>query len=601
MLLLYNRVSARDTDRPAGREKALAKAERRPNVVAVTTALSATIPAGMPLRDTVVDLLVVGSGTGMAAALAAHERGLTVMIAEKSSYVGGSTARSGGALWLPASPMLADKNAGDSLRRAETYLQSVVAGTAPDERSSAYLRNVNSMIGMLQRTTPIRLSWAKDYSDYHPEEPGGTASGRTCECRPLNSAILREYRTRLRPGVMEANVPMPTTTADYRWMNLMARVPRKGVPTVAKRLAQGVGGLLIGRRYVAGGQALAAGLFAGVVRAGIPIWTSTELQRLTVDDGRVTGAVVVHDGREIAVTARRGVVLAAGGFDHSMAMRWKFQSESLGEHLSLGADSNTGDAIHAGQDVGAATDLMDQAWWFPAVAPLPGGTPSVMLAERSLPGSLIIDQNGTRFINEATDYMSFGQCLLARERSGNPVESMWIVFDQQYRNSYVFGGALFPRMPIPQSWYEAGIAHRSDDLAELAEMMGIPAKTFSSTMTRFNEMSRTGNDPDFHRGDSAYDRYYGDPTIGPNPNLRALERGPFYAVKMTLSDLGTCGGLRADDRARVLREDGSAIEGLYAIGNTAANAFGATYPGAGATIAQGLVYGYIAALDAASS
>ncbi|UMB70294.1 3-ketosteroid-delta-1-dehydrogenase [Mycobacterium paraterrae] len=555
----------------------------------------------MPLRDTVVDLLVVGSGTGMAAALAAHERGLTVMIAEKSSYVGGSTARSGGALWLPASPMLADKNAGDSLRRAETYLQSVVAGTAPDERSSAYLRNVNSMIGMLQRTTPIRLSWAKDYSDYHPEEPGGTASGRTCECRPLNSAILREYRTRLRPGVMEANVPMPTTTADYRWMNLMARVPRKGVPTVAKRLAQGVGGLLIGRRYVAGGQALAAGLFAGVVRAGIPIWTSTELQRLTVDDGRVTGAVVVHDGREIAVTARRGVVLAAGGFDHSMAMRWKFQSESLGEHLSLGADSNTGDAIHAGQDVGAATDLMDQAWWFPAVAPLPGGTPSVMLAERSLPGSLIIDQDGTRFINEATDYMSFGQCLLARERSGNPVESMWIVFDQQYRNSYVFGGALFPRMPIPQSWYEAGIAHRSDDLAELAEMMGIPAKTFSSTMTRFNEMSRTGNDPDFHRGDSAYDRYYGDPTIGPNPNLRALERGPFYAVKMTLSDLGTCGGLRADDRARVLREDGSAIEGLYAIGNTAANAFGATYPGAGATIAQGLVYGYIAALDAASS
>jgi 3-oxosteroid 1-dehydrogenase len=555
----------------------------------------------MPLRDTVVDLLVVGSGTGMAAALAAHERGLTVLIAEKSSYVGGSTARSGGALWLPASPMLADKNAGDSLRRAETYLQSVVAGTAPDERSSAYLRNVNSMIGMLQRTTPIRLSWAKDYSDYHPEEPGGTASGRTCECRPLNSAILREYRTRLRPGVMEANVPMPTTTADYRWMNLMARVPRKGVPTVAKRLAQGVGGLLIGRRYVAGGQALAAGLFAGVVRAGIPIWTSTELQRLTVDDGRVTGAVVVHDGREIAVTARRGVVLAAGGFDHSMAMRWKFQSESLGEHLSLGADSNTGDAIHAGQDVGAATDLMDQAWWFPAVAPLPGGTPSVMLAERSLPGSLIIDQNGTRFINEATDYMSFGQCLLARERSGNPVESMWIVFDQQYRNSYVFGGALFPRMPIPQSWYEAGIAHRSDDLAELAEMMGTPAKTFSSTMTRFNEMSRTGVDVDFHRGDSAYDRYYGDPTIGPNPNLRALERGPFYAVKMTLSDLGTCGGLRADDRARVLREDGSAIEGLYAIGNTAANAFGATYPGAGATIAQGLVYGYIAALHAASS
>jgi 3-oxosteroid 1-dehydrogenase len=553
------------------------------------------------MQDTVVDLVVVGSGTGMAAALAAHECGLTVVIVEKSSYVGGSTARSGGALWLPASPVLDEQRAGDTAARAETYLRSVVAGSAPIDRSASYLRNITAVVDMLRRTTPIRLSWARDYSDYHPEKPGGTAAGRTCECRPLNSAILGEYRTRLRAGVMEVKIPMPTTTADYRWMNLMARVPRKGILTIAKRLAQGVGGLLIGRRYVAGGQALAAGLFAGVVRAGIPIWTDTALQRLTTDGGRVTGAVVNHAGREVTIAARRGVVLAAGGFDHSMAMRWKFQSESLGEHMSLGAESNTGDAIHAAQDLGAATDLMDQAWWFPAVSPLPGGAPSVMLAERSLPGSLIVDHNGTRFINEATDYMSFGQCLLHRERSGNPVESMWIVFDQKYRNSYVFAGELFPRVPIPQSWYEAGIAHRSNDLVELADRIGVPGSRFSATVTRFNEMSRAGIDADFHRGSSAYDRYYGDPTITPNPNLRALERGPFYAVKMVLSDLGTCGGLRADDCARVLREDGSVIDGLYAIGNTAANAFGTTYPGAGATIAQGLVYGYIAARDAASS
>ena len=554
----------------------------------------------MPVRDTVVDLLVVGSGTGMAAALAAHECGLSVLLVEKSSYIGGSTARSGGALWLPASPILEEKRAGDTVERAETYLRSVVGGSAPADRSAGYLRNLTATVDMLRRTTPIRLAWAKDYSDYHPEEPGGAAAGRTCECRPLNSAILGEYRTRLRPGVMEAKIPMPTTTADYRWMNLVARVPRKGIPTIAKRLAQGLGGLLLGRRYVAGGQALAAGLFAGVVRAGIPIWTDTELQRLTTDTGRITGAVVGHDGRKVTITARRGVVLAAGGFDHSMPMRWKFQSESLGEHMSLGATSNTGDAIHAAQDLGAATDLMDQAWWFPAVSPLPGAAPAVMLAERSLPGSLIVDQNGARFTNEATDYMSFGQCLLEREHSGNPVESMWIVFDQKYRNSYVFAGELFPRMPIPQSWYEAGIAHRSDDLVELAGKIGVPGPRFTATMTRFNEMSRAGYDADFHRGISVYDRYYGDPTISPNPNLRALDERPFYAVKMVLSDLGTCGGLRADDRARVLREDGSVIEGLYAIGNTAANAFGTTYPGAGATIAQGLVYGYIAARDAAA-
>ena len=522
-----------------------------------------------------------------------------MLIVEKSAYVGGSTARSGGALWLPASPILQAKRAGDTVERAETYLRSVVAGSAPADRSTGYLRNVTATVEMLRRTTPIRLAWAKDYSDYHPEEPGGTAAGRTCECRPLDSAILGEYRTRLRPGVMEVKIPMPTTTADYRWMNLMARVPRRGWPTIAKRLGQGVGGLMIGRRYVAGGQALAAGLFAGVVRAGIPIWTDTELLRLSFDAGRVTGAVVGHDGREVTITARRGVVLAAGGFDHNMGMRWKFQSESLGEHHSLGAETNTGDAIHAAQDLGAAIDLMDQAWWFPAVAALPGAAPSVLLAERSLPGSLIVDQNGTRFANEATDYMSFGQRVLQRERSGNPVESMWIVFDQQYRNSYVFAGELFPRMAIPQSWYEAGIARRSDDISELAGKIGIPVSRFVATVTRFNEMSRAGYDADFDRGNSAYDRYYGDPTITPNPNLRALDRRPFYAVRMVLSDLGTCGGLRADDCARVLREDGTVIEGLYAIGNTAANAFGTTYPGAGATIAQGLVYGYIAARNAA--
>jgi 3-oxosteroid 1-dehydrogenase len=565
----------------------------------VTTARPATIPDGLPVRDTTVDLLVVGSGTGMAAALAAAERGLTVLIVEKSAYVGGSTARSGGALWLPASPILDENGAGDTMSRASSYLESVVAGTAPPPRSAEFLAHLTETVAMLRRTTPLRFMWARDYSDYHPEHPGGSAAGRTCECKPFNSSVLGRYRSRLRPGVMKASIPMPTTGADYRWMNLMARVPRKGLPLIAKRLGQGVGGLLLGRHYTAGGQALAAGMFAGVLRAGIGVWTATTLARLTTDGAKVTGAVVQHGDREITVTARRGVVLAAGGFDHSMDMRWKFQSESLGEHASLGAETNTGDAIRIAQDAGAGIDLMDQAWWFPAVAPLPGADPLVMLAERSLPGSLIVDQTGNRFTNEATDYMSFGQSVLERERSGNPVESMWIIFDQLYRNSYVFAADRFPRMRLPQAWYDAGIAHRSDDLAELAQMMGLPASAFVATVSRFNEMCRAGNDSEFHRGRSAYDRYYGDPTITPNPNLRALDTGPFYAVKMTLSDLGTCGGLRADGRARVLREDGTVIDGLYAIGNTAANAFGTTYPGAGATIAQGLVYGYIAALDAA--
>jgi succinate dehydrogenase/fumarate reductase flavoprotein subunit len=554
----------------------------------------------LTIADTEVDLLVVGSGTGLAAALAAHEQGLSVLVVEKSSHVGGSTARSGGALWLPASPVITECGGVDTADRAQRYLDSVVDGSAPQERSAAYVKNLPATVDMLRRTTPMKLFWAKEYSDYHPEAPGGSAAGRTCECRPLDTTILGEYLPDLRPGVMEVTIPMPTTGADYRWMNLMSRVPRKGLPTIVKRLAQGVGGLALGRRYAAGGQALAAGLFAGAIRAGIPIWLGTALTELTTDAGRVTGAVLEHSGTSVTVTARRGVVLAAGGFDHSMDMRWKFQSESLGRNLSLGAETNTGDAIRIGQDIGADIALMEQSWWFPAVAPLPGAAPAVMLAERSLPGSFIVDQDGQRFANESADYMSFGQRVLQREAAGTPVQRMWIVFDQKYRNSYVFAAELFPRMPIPQSWYDAGIAVRADDFSELATKMGVPVDGFRATTDRFNEDAFAGEDPDFGRGRSAYDRYYGDPTITPNPNLRPLTKGPFYAVKMVLSDLGTCGGLRADDHARVVREDGTAIDGLYAIGNTAANAFGDTYPGAGATIAQGLVYGYIAALDAAA-
>lgn len=556
-------------------------------------------PSSPTARDTTVDLLVIGAGTGMAAALTAHELGLSTLIVEKTAYVGGSTARSGGAFWLPDNPILRKAGAGDSPERAETYVRSVVGDTAPAARGKAFVDNSAATVEMLQRSTPMKFFWAEGYSDYHPELPGGSAVGRTCECKPFNASVLGAERPRLRPGLMEAPVPMPTTGADYKWMNLMAKVPTKGIPRIIRRLAQGLGGLALRREYMAGGQALAAGLFAGVVRAGIPVWTETSLVRLVMEGDRVTGAVVSQGGREVTVTARRGVVLAAGGFDHDMTMRHKYQSERLGDHESLGAEGNTGDAIRLAQETGATTGLMDQAWWFPAVAALPGGKPTVMLAERSLPGSLIVDQTGNRFINESIDYMSFGQRMLERERAGDPVESMWIVFDQTYRNSYIFAAGIFPRQPLPQEWYEAGIAHKASDPAELARKAGLPVDAFTQTFRRFNEDATTGTDSAFRRGQSAYDRYYGDPTVAPNPNLRPLTDGPFYAVKVTLSDLGTCGGVQADEHARVLREDGSTIDGLYAIGNTAANAFGDKYPGAGATIGQGLVFGYIAARDAA--
>ncbi len=260
----------------------------------MTASSHQTIPAGLTVSDTEVDLLVVGSGTGLAAALAACEQGLSTLVIEKSAVVGGSTARSGGALWLPASPVIAEGGGNDPSARADTYLRAVVGDSAPESRSAAYLEQLPATIDMLRRTTPMKLFWAKEYSDYHPEAPGGSAAGRTCECRPLDTTMLGQYRSALRPGIMEVSIPMPTTGADYRWLNLVSRVPRKGIPTIAKRLAQGIGGLLLGRRYAAGGQALAAGLFAGAISAGIPIWLHTSLTSLTTDGDRITGAVIEH-------------------------------------------------------------------------------------------------------------------------------------------------------------------------------------------------------------------------------------------------------------------------------------------------------------------
>lgn len=553
-----------------------------------------------PAEDTTVDLLVIGSGTGMLAAMSADEQGLSTLIVEKSEYVGGSTALSGGAFWIPGNSVLAEQGSADSTEQATTYLENLVGDASPRARWQAFLDQGPATVDLLRRMTPLTFIWGKGYSDYHSNLPGGSDQGRSVESSPFDTSVLGEEEARLRPSSMSAPVPMPITSPDYRWMNLMAKAPAKALPKVVKRVAQGVGGLALGRHYTATGQALAAGLYAGVLDRGIPVWTKTQLQRLVTVGDVVTGAVLVQDGREVTVTARRGVVLAAGGFDHDMVMRHRYQSESLQENWPMGAESNTGDAIKVGVEVGADLAHLEEAWWFPAVASPTGGTPGVMLAERSLPGSFIVDRHGRRFINESTDYMTFGQEVLRREDAGDPVGTMWIVFDQEYRNSYVFATELFPRMSLPQAWLDAGIAHQADTAQELAELMGVPVDDFVATGRRFNEMAVAGRDADHGRGQSAYDRYYGDPTMKPSPNLRPLDEGPLYAVKMVMSDLGTCGGLRADEHARVLREDGSAITGLYAIGNTAANAFGNRYPGAGATIGQGLVFGDIAARHAAA-
>lgn len=556
------------------------------------------MPIATP-QNTEVDLVVVGSGTGLAAALTAHELGLTVLVVEKTDKLGGSTALSGGAFWIPGNTVLAQDGQIDDPARYRAYMEACVNGDAKPELWQAYADNGADTVDMLRRATPLTFMWAKGYSDYHPTRPGGHGLGRSVESKPFDVNSLGADVKYLRRSDLKAPIPMPITGADYRQLNLLARTPATSLPMAAKLVGKGVFGKVRGKDFTAGGTALAGGLIAGVMKAGIPVWLESSIGSLTTDKGRVTGAVVSHGGVDYTVTAHRGVLLAAGGFDHNMDWRHQYQSPSLDE-WTMGSPGNTGDAIALGMKAGAAVEQMDQTWWFPAVAPATkGSAPSVMLAERSLPGSFIVNAAGERFTNESQDYMSFGQRVMQLERDGTPVESMWIVFDQTYRNSYVFAGAIFPRQKLPKVWYDAGIAHRADSAAELARSIGLPEDTFTATFGRFNTLAAAAVDEDFHRGATSYDRYYGDPTVRPNANLRPLT-GTLYAVRMVLADLGTCGGLATNANAQVLREDGTAIEGLYASGNTSANVFGRSYPGAGATIGQGLVFGYLAAKHAAA-
>lgn len=542
------------------------------------------------MSDVQFDFVVVGSGTGMLAALSAVEAGMSVLIVEKSEYFGGSTALSGGGFWIPTNPINAQLGVVDSRERVREYLTAVTAEETTEERWGTFLEYGPEAVAVLRRRTPLRFQHMTDYADYFPELPGGSATGRSLEPAPFDAKSLGEDRALLRPPAMAAPFPMPVSGRTYRWLNLIARKP-KGAVTAAKLLGLGVGGMAVGKEFVAGGSALAAGLFAGVRAAGIPVWFNAPLRELIVEGDRVVGVVVSRDGEDVVVRADRGVLLSAGGFDRNAKWRHSYQSEQVDGSWSFGNPANEGDAIAIAESVGADLAFMEEAWWFPAV-PLAGPMPGTLLAERSLPGQIIVNQQGDRFMNEAVNYMTAGQLLIKEQL---PV---WMVFGQQFRDRYLFASSIFPRQAFPQAWLDQGVVVTAGSIRELSARVGLP--NLEQTVARFNVLAAAGRDDDFHRGDSAYDRYYGDPTVMPNPCLGPVgPKAPFYAVKVVPGDLGTCGGIRADGFARALRADGSVIDGLYASGNSAGNAFGRVYPGPGATIGQGLAYGHIAARHAA--
>jgi len=540
------------------------------------------------------DVVVVGAGgAGMAAALAASSHGLDTVVIEKSEWFGGSTARSGGGVWIPGNRAL--REAGevepDDAEESRRYLDAIVGDVVPKQRRDTFLERGPEVMDFLHERTPVRFVWVPEYSDYLPEQPGGRARGRTIEPVPIDGRVLGEELDRLHPPYSKAPANLIVTQADYRKISLGLRTIR-GPLTMIRVLVNRLVASLRRRRMYAMGNALSIGLRKGLVDAGVPVRYEHELTELVVENGRVVGVKALHRGEELVIRARHGVILGSGGFEKNETLREKYLPSPTSADWSTASANNTGAGIEAGVAVGAAIDLMDDAWWGPTI-PLPSG-PWFCLAERNLPGSIIVNAAGKRFMNEALPYVEATHAIYEGEATGVSHVPAWMIIDQRYRNRYLFAG-LSPRQPFPGRWYKHGVVKKADSLEALAEQIEVPADALRETVTRFNGFAESGVDEDFHRGDSAYDRYYADPRVKPNPSLHRIDKGPFYAVKIVPGDLGTKGGIVTDEHGRALRPDGSVIEGLYAAGNCSAAVMGHTYAGPGATIGPAMTFGYLAA------
>jgi 3-oxosteroid 1-dehydrogenase len=554
--------------------------------------------------DHVVDVLIVGSGGGgMAAALTAHASGLDTLVVEKSSHFGGSTALSGGGIWVPGAPAQRREGYAPDSEAVVGYLRKITDGLVSEARIRQYVDSAPQMLEFFEQLSGwFEFVWKPGYADYYPELPGGSELGSTINVPPID---LREL------GPDEEKLLKPLALAPRGiWLGpkelrtfYRIRQSWAGKGILLKLIWRMVRARAFNERMAAIGQSLTARLRLAMRERGIPLWLDSPMVELVTDaDGSVTGAVLERDSGKRRIGARLGVILASGGFDHDLAWR-KEQLPVVDQDWSFGNPAAMGDGIRAGQKVGAGTDLLDEAWWFPAIQ-WPDGRMQFMLNERMMPAQFIVNGEGERFINEAAPYMDFGHAMIEGQKSGVTHIPCWLITDHRSWNRYVIGGHLpIPKIPgapvptgrkVPPAWLESGVVKAATSWDDMATKIGVPARQLSETARRFNKLARTGHDDDFNRGDSVYDNYYGDPTL-PNPNLYPLGDPPYYAFRIVLGDLGTSGGLRTDEYARVLRSDDTVVRGLYAVGNTAAPVMGRSYAGAGATIGPAMTFGFVAA------
>jgi 3-oxosteroid 1-dehydrogenase len=440
------------------------------------------------------------------------------------------------------------------------------------------------------------------YPDYHSHIAGAKMGNRALEPEPFDSALLgpdndivsHSHRLWYLGGVI------PLTLTELNTIKVRLRGWQWMMATTLLRYAFDLPWRVRSRydRYRKIGGAGVARLFLSLKERKVPMWRNAPLRELIVVDGRVAGAVIEQDGRSLRVRARKGVILAAGGFEQNQKMREEYLPKPTSSEWSTGVKTNTGDAINAGIKAGAATSLMGNAWWCMTTS-VPGeAAPRLMIIEKALPGCCLVGPDGRRFLNESQNYQSLVGKLYEAHSEAHPVVPTWLVFDARFRRDYIVGPLLTPAFKpdwtFPQRWFSEGFIARADTIAALARKIDVDAAGLEATIARMNEYARTGKDLDFHRGDAPYDRHYGDPAIKPNPNLAPIDEAPFYAMRLHPGDIGTQGGLVTNPHGQVLRPDGEPIPGLYASGNCTAAVI-PTYPGAGSTLGPAMVFAYQAA------
>jgi succinate dehydrogenase/fumarate reductase flavoprotein subunit len=550
------------------------------------------------------DVLVVGSGAGgLATAVAAQARGLKVILAEKDKWVGGTTALSGGFMWVPNNPISKADGVEDNIEDARTYLRHEAGNHFDAENVDAFLQEGPEAIDFFHSKTALQFEAASAFSDYHPDAPGGRSGGRSIKALPYRAQGLGKELKRLRPPLPEltfVGLMIGSGPELKHFFNVTRSL--KSAAYVAGRLLSHARDLALYRRgmLLTNGNALAARLFRSALDLGVEVWTNAPVTRLVRENEAVTGAVVKTAEGEVLVLASRGVVLAAGGFPQDMERRrhmFAHDHDNTGHH-SPAPKTNTGDGLRLGEDVGAIaeTGYPNAAAWVPVSrVPRRDGSYGMFphFIDRAKPGLIAVLPNGKRFVNEANSYHDFCQALFAASGTDKPAKA-FLVVDKPFLSR--FGLGFVKPFPVPVgSNIRSGYLKAGRSIAELARAAGIDAATLERTVAEWNADMAQGEDRAFGKGSTSYNRFNGDPEFQPNPCLAPIATGPFYAVEVVVGDLGTFAGLRADRHSRVIDDQGRPIPGLYAAGNDMASIMGGNYPGGGITLGPALTFGYVAA------